>query len=159
MLALLVGAALALISWQLGVLDGSTDIFGGVAGSAADASSPSAFIAVGAAFIIGASMIVLPCGFPSVFTRLSTPRWGKPFRELRIEGMANTEGKPQGRTIMEAPIMNAAPTAMKALGLLALAAEPATPPNMSVLPSSTPSCQLMRARAAPTNSASTNCTF
>ncbi len=66
-LALLVGAGLALISWQLGVLDGSTDIFGGVAGSAADASSPSAFIAVGAAFIIGASMIVLPCGFPSVF--------------------------------------------------------------------------------------------
>ena len=65
--ALAVGAALALISWQLGVLDGSTDIFGGVTGSAASASNPSAFVAVGLAFVIGASMIVLPCGFPSVF--------------------------------------------------------------------------------------------
>ena len=65
--ALAVGAALALISWQAGVLDGSTDIFGGVSGSAAEASSPGALIAVGAAFIIGATMIVLPCGFPSVF--------------------------------------------------------------------------------------------
>ena len=66
-LALGVGAALALISWQLGVLDGSTDIFGGVSGSAVSASNPSAFVAVGLAFVIGASMIVLPCGFPSVF--------------------------------------------------------------------------------------------
>ncbi len=66
-LALVVGAALALLSWQLGVLDGSTDIFGGVTGSAASATNPSAFVAVGLAFVIGASMIVLPCGFPSVF--------------------------------------------------------------------------------------------
>ena len=65
--ALAVGAALALISWQAGVLDGSTDIFGGVSGSAASASNPGALVAVGLAFIIGASMIVLPCGFPSVF--------------------------------------------------------------------------------------------
>ena len=62
-----IGAALALISWQAGVLDGSTDIFGGVTGSAASASNPGALVAVGAAFIIGATMIVLPCGFPSVF--------------------------------------------------------------------------------------------
>ncbi len=31
-IALAIGAVLALISWQVGVLDGSTDIFGGVAG-------------------------------------------------------------------------------------------------------------------------------
>ena len=81
-LALVVGVALALVSWQVGVLDGSTDIFGGVAGSAAEASSPSAFIAVGAAFIIGASMIVLPCGFPSVFAMPSilSARKGLPQR-------------------------------------------------------------------------------
>ena len=66
-LALGIGAALALISWQLGVLDGSTDIFGGVTGSAASASNPSALVAIGLAFVIGASMIVLPCGFPAVF--------------------------------------------------------------------------------------------
>ena len=58
-LALAVGAALALLSWQLGVLDGSTDIFGGLTGSAASASNPSAFVAVGLAFVIGASMISL----------------------------------------------------------------------------------------------------
>ena len=67
MFALSVGAALALISWQAGVLDGSTDIFGGVSGSTASASNPGALVAVGAAFIIGATMIVLPCGFPAVF--------------------------------------------------------------------------------------------
>ena len=84
MLALVVGAALALISWQVGVLDGSTDIFGGVAGSAAEASSPGAFIAVGAAFIIGATMIALPCGFPSVFAMPSilTARKGLPQRAV-----------------------------------------------------------------------------
>ena len=49
------------------MLDGSTDLFGGVTGSAASASNPGALVAVGAAFIIGAAMIVLPCGFPSVF--------------------------------------------------------------------------------------------
>jgi cytochrome c biogenesis protein CcdA len=65
--ALAVGAALAVISWQVGVLDGSTDIFGGVTGSASSASNPGALVAVVAAFIIGATMIVLPCGFPSVF--------------------------------------------------------------------------------------------
>ncbi len=53
LLALLVGAALALISWQVGVLDGSTNFFGGVAGSAAEASGPGALIAVGAALISG----------------------------------------------------------------------------------------------------------
>ena len=65
--ALAVGVVLALISWQVGVLDGSTDIFGGVSGSAASASNPGAVVAVALAFVIGASMIVLPCGFPSVF--------------------------------------------------------------------------------------------
>ena len=67
LVALTVGAALALISWQAGVLDGSTDIFGGLSGSASQANNPGAFLAVGAAFVIGATMIVLPCGFPSVF--------------------------------------------------------------------------------------------
>ena len=67
MFALAVGVLLALVSWQAGVLDGSTDIFGGVSGSAVDAGGPGAIIAFGAAFIIGATMIVLPCGFPAVF--------------------------------------------------------------------------------------------
>ncbi len=65
--ALAIGVVLALISWQAGVLDGSTDIFGGVSGSAASAGGPGAVIAFVAAFIIGATMIVLPCGFPAVF--------------------------------------------------------------------------------------------
>jgi len=65
--ALAVGVALALISWQAGVLDGSTAIFGGVSDSAASAGGPGAVIAFGAAFIIGVTMIVLPCGFPAVF--------------------------------------------------------------------------------------------
>ena len=65
--AFAVGALLAIISWQAGVLDGSTDIFGGVSGSAVSAGGPGAIIAFGAAFIIGATMIVLPCGFPAVF--------------------------------------------------------------------------------------------
>ncbi|MFQ6030890.1 MAG: hypothetical protein ACE5Q6_25775 [Dehalococcoidia bacterium] len=62
-----VGASLALISWQAGVLDGSTDIFGGVSDSAVEAGGPGAIVAFGAAFVIGVTMIVLPCGFPSVF--------------------------------------------------------------------------------------------
>ena len=66
-LALAVGAALALISWQAGILDGSTDVFGGVSGSAASAGNPGAIVAIGAALIIGATMVVLPCGFPAVF--------------------------------------------------------------------------------------------
>ncbi len=65
--ALAVGAVLAIISWQAGVLDGSTDIFAGVSGSTASASSPGAAVAIAAAFVIGATMIVLPCGLPAVF--------------------------------------------------------------------------------------------
>ncbi len=65
--ALAVGAVLAIISWQVGVLDGSTDIFAGVSGSTASASSPGAVVAIAAAFVIGATMIVLPCGLPAVF--------------------------------------------------------------------------------------------
>jgi len=63
--ALAVGAALALISWQAGVLD--TNIFGGVSDSAVSAGGPGSLVAIGAAFVIGAAMIVLPCGYPSVF--------------------------------------------------------------------------------------------
>ena len=65
--ALTTGVVLALISWQAGVLDGSTEIFGGVSDSAVSAGGPGAVIAFGAAFIIGVTMIVLPCGFPAVF--------------------------------------------------------------------------------------------
>ncbi len=65
--ALAVGAVLAFVSWQAGVLDGSTEIFGGVTDSAVSAGGPGAGIAFGAAFIIGVTMIVLPCGFPAVF--------------------------------------------------------------------------------------------
>ncbi len=67
LLAVAIGTALALISWKVGVLDGSTDIFGGISGDAASASNPGALVAVGLAFIIGVTMIFLPCGFPSVF--------------------------------------------------------------------------------------------
>ena len=58
--SLAVSVVLALISWQAEVLDGSTNIFGWVSGSAASAGGPGAVIAFGAAFIIGATMIVLP---------------------------------------------------------------------------------------------------
>ncbi len=63
--ALAAGAALALVSWQVGVLD--TNIFGGVSDSAVSAGGPGSLVAIGAAFVIGAAMIVLPCGYPSVF--------------------------------------------------------------------------------------------
>lgn len=59
------GVVLALISWQAGVLD--TEIFGGLSGAAVDAGGPGSLVAIGAAFVIGATMIVLPCGYPSVF--------------------------------------------------------------------------------------------
>ena len=82
MFALTVGALLAVISWQVGVLDGSTDLFGGVTGSASSASNPGALVAVAAAFVIGATMIVLPCGFPSVFAvpSILSSRQGLPQR-------------------------------------------------------------------------------
>ncbi len=63
--ALIIGAALALISWQAGVLD--TEIFGFASGAAVSAGGPGSLVAIGAAFVIGATMIVLPCGYPSVF--------------------------------------------------------------------------------------------
>ncbi len=66
-LAVALGAVLAIISWQAGILDGSSDIFGGLAESAVSAGGPGTAVSIGAAFLIGASMIVLPCGYPSVF--------------------------------------------------------------------------------------------
>ena len=63
--ALAAGAALALVSWQAGVLD--SNVFGGLQSSAIEAGGPGALISLGVAFVIGASMIVLPCGYPSVF--------------------------------------------------------------------------------------------
>ena len=63
--ALAAGAALALVSWQAGVLD--SNVFGGLQSSAIEAGGPGALISVGVAFVIGASMVVLPCGYPSVF--------------------------------------------------------------------------------------------
>jgi len=77
---------LAIISWQAGVLDGSTDIFAGVSGSTASASSPGAAVAIAAAFVIGATMIVLPCGFPAVFAMPSvlTSRSGLPQRATLV---------------------------------------------------------------------------
>lgn len=60
-----VGAVLAFASWQAGILDfaGFTqfDTFFSSAGSAVSVAT------IGIAFLIGASMVVLPCGFPSVF--------------------------------------------------------------------------------------------
>lgn len=63
--ALAAGVVLALISWQAGVLD--TDVFGFASGAAAEAGGPGSFVAIGAAFVIGATMIALPCGYPAVF--------------------------------------------------------------------------------------------
>ena len=65
LVALVAGAVLALVSWQAGVLD--TEIFGFASGAAVDAGGPGSLVAIGAAFVIGATMIALPCGYPSVF--------------------------------------------------------------------------------------------
>ncbi len=65
LVALAAGAMLALVSWQAGVLD--TEVFGFASGAAVDAGGPGSLVAIGAAFVIGATMIVLPCGYPSVF--------------------------------------------------------------------------------------------
>lgn len=64
--SLLLGVALAIITWKAGGLDVTT--FAGLQDSvtAAPGSATSA-VAIGAAFVIGAAMIVLPCGYPSVF--------------------------------------------------------------------------------------------
>ena len=45
-IALAIGVALALLSWQAGVLDGSTNVFSGVAGSAASSSGPGTLAAI-----------------------------------------------------------------------------------------------------------------
>ena len=63
--ALAVGVVLALVSWQAGVLD--TEVFGFISEDAVSAGGPGSLVAIGAAFVIGATMIVLPCGYPSVF--------------------------------------------------------------------------------------------
>ena len=63
--ALAAGVVLALVSWQAGVLD--SNIFGFASGAAVEAGGPGSLVAIGAAFVIGASMIALPCGYPSVF--------------------------------------------------------------------------------------------
>ena len=83
-LSLAVGAAAALISWQAGVLDDSTNVFSGISDSAVSAGGPGAAIAFVAAFVIGATMIVLPCGLPSVFAMPSVlgSRKGLPQRTL-----------------------------------------------------------------------------
>ncbi len=65
LVALAVGVVLALVSWQAGILD--TEIFGFVSEDAVSAGGPGSLVAIGAAFVIGATMIVLPCGYPSVF--------------------------------------------------------------------------------------------
>lgn len=100
--ALAVGAALALVSWQVGVLDGSTDIFGGVSGAAVSASNPGAVVAIGAALIIGATMIVLPCGFPAVFAMPSI--------------LSSREGLPQ-RTSLSLVFLAASALPLAALGV------------------------------------------
>ena len=51
LVALAVGAALALVSWQAGVLD--TEIFGFATGAAVSAGGPGSLVAIGAAFVIG----------------------------------------------------------------------------------------------------------
>ena len=63
--ALAAGAVLALVTWQAGVLD--SNIFGFASGAAVEAGGPGSLVAIGAAFVIGGTMIVLPCGYPSVF--------------------------------------------------------------------------------------------
>ncbi len=102
MFALAVGAALAVASWQVGVLDGSTNIFGGVSGSAASASSPGTIVSIGAALIIGATMIVLPCGFPAVFAMPSI--------------LSSREGLPQ-RTSLSLVFLAASALPLAALGV------------------------------------------
>lgn len=64
--ALAMGAILAIVSWRAGVLDLNNDVFG-FQDSDVAAGGPAAAVAIVAAFLIGASMIVLPCGYPAVF--------------------------------------------------------------------------------------------
>ena len=63
--ALAVGVVLALVTWQAGVLD--SNLFGFASGAAVEAGDPGSLVAIGAAFVIGSTMIALPCGYPSVF--------------------------------------------------------------------------------------------
>lgn len=102
LIALATGAALALISWQAGILD-TTGVFGGVAGDAASSNNPGAFVAIGAALVIGATMIVLPCGFPAVFAVPSI--------------LSAREGLPQ-RTVLSLVFLAAAALPLAAFGVL-----------------------------------------
>lgn len=82
--ALAAGAVLALVTWQAGVLD--SNIFGFASGAAVEAGGPGSLVAIGAAFVIGGTMIVLPCGYPSVFVvpSLLGSRKGLPQRAALI---------------------------------------------------------------------------
>ena len=66
LIALAVGVGLALLSSRVSALDISSlaDLEELLTSSPTSAGSVAA---VGIAFLIGASMVVLPCGFPSVF--------------------------------------------------------------------------------------------
>ena len=98
--ALAAGVALALISWQAGVLD--SNIFGFASGAAVEAGGPGSVVTIGAAFVIGASMIALPCGYPSVFVMPSI--------------LGSREGLPR-RTALSLLYLAASALPLAALGL------------------------------------------
>jgi cytochrome c-type biogenesis protein len=65
-LSLIVGATLAVIFWTTGLIDGAyvADLQDRVAGTR---TGPGIGLALGISLLVGASMVVLPCGFPAVF--------------------------------------------------------------------------------------------
>ena len=66
LIAAAVGVSLAVVVWEAGLVRGEFvgDWQDEVAGAH---SGPALALAMGIAFIVGASMVVLPCGFPAVF--------------------------------------------------------------------------------------------
>lgn len=62
----LVGAAMAIVFWETGLVDGDV-VAEFQANLAGTNSGPAVPIAVVVALVVGASMVALPCGFPAVF--------------------------------------------------------------------------------------------
>ena len=84
--ALALGTALAVASWQSGLIRGDV-VAGWQAELTAATEGPALLFALGGALLIGSSMVVLPCGFPAVFA-VPTLLEGRPTGRSRLATLA-----------------------------------------------------------------------
>ncbi len=84
--ALALGAALAAVAWQSGLVRGEI-VADWQAELTAATGGPALLAALGVALLIGGSMIVLPCGFPALFA-VPTLLEGQPTARSRLAAVA-----------------------------------------------------------------------